>query len=226
MADTGNAGAISRNASNNTRIGDGYLNVDLPGDEPFDVYLYNPNDPVPTTGGPLCCNPYFAKNGAFDQGEIEDRSDVLIYTTPQLDSDMEVTGPITVNLWATSTALDTDFTAKLVDVCEDGCARNLTDGIIRGRYRDSMSNPALITPGEHTRYNVDLSATSNCFKRGHRIRIEISSSNFPRFDRNSNTGGEISEDEVLFPALQKILHTADPSYIILPIVPRTNAHEH
>ena len=204
----------------NTRHGDGYLNVSPPLCEPFDVYLYNPNDPVPTTGGQLCCNPHFAKNGAFDQREIEDRSDVLVYTTPQLDADIEVTGPITVNLWAVSTAPDTDFTAKLVDVCGDGCARNLTDGIIRARYRNSMSDPSLITPNEPTRYTIDLWATSNCFKKDHRIRIEISSSNFPRFDRNSNTGGEISGDLVLLPALQKILHTSDyPSYITLPIVP-------
>ena len=134
----------------NTRTGNGYLNVIPPVNEPFDVYLYNPNDPVPTSGGPLCCNPFFAKNGAFDQGEIEDRSDVLVYTTPQLDTDLEVTGPITVNLWAISTAPDTDFTAKLVDVCEDGCTRNLTDGIIRARYRNSLSNPSLITPNEPT----------------------------------------------------------------------------
>ena len=209
------------NGKANTRLGDGYLDVNPPTDEPYDVYLYNPNDPVPTVGGPLCCNPYFVKNGAFDQGAIEDRSDILIYTTPQLDTDVEVTGPIAVSLWAITSALDTDFTAKLVDVCEDGCARNLTDGIIRARYRDSMSDPSLITPNEPTCYKIDLWATSNCFKKGHRIRIEISSSNFPRFDRNSNTGGEISEDKLLLPALQKVLHTSDyPSYITLPIVAR------
>ena len=209
----------------NTRTGDGYLNVTPPTNEPFDVYLYNPNDPVPTMGGPLCCNPFFARNGAFDQGEIEDRSDVLVYTTPQLDADLEVTGLIKINLWAISTAPDTDFTAKLVDVSEDGCARNLTDGIIRARYRDSMSNPSLITPNEPTCYNIDLWATSNCFKQGHRIRIEISSSNFPRFDRNSNSGEVISEDKVLLPALQKVLHNSDyQSYITLPIVPRRGSN--
>ena len=216
---------LHSNGRANTRTGDGYLNGTPPSNEPFDVYLYNPNDPVPTTGGPLCCNPFFAKNGAFDQGEIEDRSDVLVYTTPQLDADLEVTGPIKVNLWAISTAHDTDFTAKLVDVCEDGCARNLTDGIIRARYRDSMSDPTLITPNEPTCYNIDLWATSNCFKKGHRIRIEISSSNFPRFDRNSNSGGVISEDKILLPALQKILHTSDyESYVTLPIVPRKDSN--
>ena len=173
----------------------------------------------------MCCNPHFAKNGSFDQRKVEDSSDVLVYTTPQLNSDVEVTGPITVNLWAISTAPDTDFTAKLVDVCEDGCARKLTDGIIRARYRDSMSDPSLITPNEPTCYNIDLWATSNCFKKGHCIRIEISSSNFPRFDRNPNTGGIVAADKVLSPALQKILHTSNyPSYITLPIIPREDSN--
>jgi len=204
----------------NTRHGDGHLSISPPANEPSDAYLYNPNNPVPTTGGPLCCNPYFVPNGAFDQSVIEDRSDVLVYTSPLLESDIEVTGPIRVSLWATSTAVDTDFTAKLCDVCEDGCSRNLTDGIIRARYRNSMSAPSLIVPDEPTFYNIDLWATSNCFKKGHRIRIEISSSNFPRFDRNSNTGEEISSDKVLLPALQKVLHTTNyPSYVTLPIIP-------
>ena len=214
---------LHSNGKANTRHGDGYLNASPPTDEPFDTYLYNPNDPVPTAGGPLCCNPYFVQNGAFNQGEIEDRSDVLVYTTTPLETDVEVTGPIKVNIWATTTARDTDFTAKLVDVCEDGSARNLTDGIIRARYRHSMSDPSLITPNEPTSYEIDLWATSNCFKMGHRIRIEVSSSNFPRFDRNSNTGNVISEDRKLLPALQKVLHTAEfPSYITLPIIPHSN----
>ena len=214
---------LHSNGKANTRHGDGYLNASPPSDEPFDTYLYNPNDPVPTAGGPLCCNPYFVQNGAFNQSEIEDRSDVLVYTTTPLETDVEVTGPIKVNIWATTTARDTDFTAKLVDVCEDGCARNLTDGIIRARYRHSMSDPSLITPNEPTSYEIDLWATSNCFKMGHRIRIEVSSSNFPRFERNSNTGNVISEDRKLLPALQKVLHTSEfPSYITLPIVPHSN----
>jgi putative CocE/NonD family hydrolase len=108
-----------------------------------------------------------------------------------------------------------------VDVCEDGCARNLTDGIIRARYRESMYSPSLLEPGKLYRYTIDLWATSNVFKAGHRIRVEISSSNFPRFDRNSNTGNIISSDTELKPALQTILHDADhPSFITLPIVPR------
>ena len=205
----------------NSLNGNGTLSVEKPSQEPPDVFLYNPADPVPTRGGALCCNPYFAANGAFEQSEIEAREDVLVYSTPPLQREVEVTGPVTVTLWAATSAADTDFTAKLVDVCEDGCARNLTDGIIRARYRESMSSPSLLEPGKPYRYAIDLWATSNVFKAGHRIRVEISSSNFPRFDRNSNTGNIISEDTELKPALQTVLHDGDhASFITLPIVPR------
>ncbi len=205
----------------NTLHGDGVLSPEAPSDESPDVFLYNPANPVPTRGGQLCCNPYFASSGAFDQNEIEARSDVLVYSTPVLERDVEVTGPITVTLWAATSATDTDFTAKLVDVCEDGCARNLTDGIIRARYRESMSEPSLVEPGRAYCYTIDLWATSNVFKAGHKIRLEVSSSNFPRFDRNTNTGGVIAADTELKPAVQTILHdAAHPSHVSLPIVPR------
>ena len=205
----------------NTRHGDGSLSVGPPADEPTDVFLYNPADPVPTRGGQLCCNPYFATNGAFDQMQIEERADVLVYSTPPLERDVEVTGPVTVTLWAATSGADTDFTAKLVDVCEDGCARNLTDGIIRARYRDSMSSPSPVEPGRAYCYTIDLWATSNVFKAGHQIRLEVSSSNFPRFDRNTNTGKLIAGDAELKPALQTVLHNAGhPSHVTLPIVPR------
>ena len=205
----------------NSRHGDGSLSTQPPVEEPPDVYLYNPADPAPTRGGPLCCNPYFAANGAFDQREIEARPDVLVYSTPHLEDDLEVTGPVTVTLWAATSEVDTDFTAKLVDVCEDGCARNLTDGIIRARYRESSSQASLVEPGRAYQYTIDLWATSNVFQRGHRIRVEISSSNFPRFDRNTNTGNVISGDAEFKPALQTVLHNAQhPSHITLPVVPR------
>ena len=210
----------SQGKANSSR-GNGTLSTQSPSEEPADIFLYNPANPVPTKGGALCCNPYFAANGAFDQQRIEEREDVLIYSTPPLQREVEVTGPITVNLWAATTATDTDFTAKLVDVCEDGCARNVTDGIIRARYRDSMASPSLLQPGQVYRYTIDLWATSNVFKAGHQIRVEISSSNFPRFDRNTNTGNTIAEDADFQPALQTVLHNgAHPSHITLPIVPR------
>ncbi len=205
----------------NSINGDGALSPQPPGDEPPDVFLYNPADPVPTRGGPLCCHAYFLAGGAYDQQEIERRQDVLVYSTPPLERDVEVTGPITVTLWAATSAPDTDFTAKLVDVCEHGCARNLTDGIIRARYRESKSTPSLVEPGRAYGYTIDLWATSNVFKAEHRIRVEVSSSNFPRFDRNTNTGKRIAEDAELQPAVQTILHSAQyPSHIALPIVPR------
>ncbi len=205
----------------NSLHGDGELSAQPPGEEPPDVYLYNPADPTPTRGGALCCNPYFAANGAFDQRDIEARPDVLVYTTPPLEQDLEVTGPVTVSLWAATSATDTDFTAKLVDVCEDGCARNLTDGIIRARYRESTSLASVVEPGRAYLYTIDLWATSNVFQQGHRIRVEISSSNFPRFDRNTNTGSVIAGDANFKPALQTVLHDAEhPSHITLPVVPR------
>ena len=205
----------------NSLRGNGTLSPQAPADEPPDAFLYNPADPVPTQGGPLCCNAYFLPNGAFDQRDIEMREDVLVYSTPPLERDIEVTGPITVTLWAATSATDTDFTAKLVDVCADGCARNLTEGIIRARYRESTSAPSPVEPGEVYRYTIDLWATSNVFKQGHQIRVEVSSSNFPRFDRNTNTGNTIAEDAGFQPAMQTILHNAQyPSHITLSIVPR------
>jgi putative CocE/NonD family hydrolase len=205
----------------NALRGNGTLSPHAPGDEPSDVFLYNPADPVPTRGGPLCCNAYFLANGAFDQQQIEQREDVLVYSTPPLERDVEVTGPITVTLWAATSAVDTDFTAKLVDVCAHGCARNLTDGILRARYRDSTATPSLVEPGRVYRYTIDVGATSNVFKQGHRIRVGVSSSNFPRFDRNTNTGQLIAADVAYKPALQTIFHDAlYPSHLTLPIVPR------
>jgi putative CocE/NonD family hydrolase len=205
----------------NSLNGNGLLSTNAPAEEPPDVFLYNPEDPVPTMGGALCCNPYFAANGAYEQSAIEARQDVLVYSTPPLESEVEVTGPVKVTLFAATSAKDTDFTAKLVDVCEDGCARNLTDGIIRARYRESMSSPTLLEPGKVYEYTIDLWATSNVFQKGHQIRVEISSSNFPRFDRNTNTGNTIANDSTFKPAMQTILHSSQyPSHITLPIVPR------
>jgi putative CocE/NonD family hydrolase len=159
--------------------------------------------------------------GPFDQSEIELREDVLVYSTPPLETDVEVTGPVTVTLYAASTARDTDFTAKLVDVYPDGKAINLTDGVIRARYRESFTNPELIEPGRVYKYTIDIWATSNLFKQGHRIRVDISSSNFPRFDRNLNTGNIAYSDTQMQTATQTIYHNAQyPSHITLPVIPR------
>jgi putative CocE/NonD family hydrolase len=184
------------------------------------VFLYNPQDPVPTRGGALCCGPSFVPGGAYDQQELEARADVLCYTTPPLASDVEVTGPVTLTLFAATSAADTDFTAKLVDVDPCGAARNLTDGIIRARYRDGTDQSRPVTPGAVHEYTIDLVATSNVFKAGHRIRLDVSSSNFPRFDRNFNTGDDPWASKESVPAVQTICHNAEhPSRLRLPIIP-------
>jgi putative CocE/NonD family hydrolase len=152
---------------------------------------------------------------------LETRQDVLVYTTPPLTAPIEVTGPIEVRLWMSSSAADTDFTAKLTDVFPDGTSRMLTDGILRARYRRSKTTPALLTPGQPEEVAIDVGATSNLFLPGHRIRLEIAGSNFPRFDRNPNTGMTFAESAELRRADQTVFHDAQrPSRLILPIVPR------
>ena len=159
--------------------------------------------------------------GVADQRPVQDRADVLVFASDVLDRPIEVTGPITVELWATSDAVDTDFTAKLIDVHPDGYAQNLLDGIIRARYRDSASRPTPIEPGKPYRYTIDLWATSNVFLPGHRIRLDISSSNFPRFDRNLNTGEAFGEGTEWKVANQTIFHSGEmASFVSLPAVPR------
>jgi putative CocE/NonD family hydrolase len=213
---------LSSGGSANSLNGDGVLSPAEPTGAASDTYTYDPMFPVPTKGGGLCCYDALGGAGAFDQTEVERREDVLVYTTPVLTEDTEVTGPITVTLFASSSAKDTDFTGKLVDVYPDGeKAINLTDGIIRARYRNGMEHGELITPGETLEYTIDLWATANVFKKGHRIRLDIASSNFPRFDRNPNTGDPIGEGGSTMKATQTIVHDADhPSHVMLPIVPR------
>jgi hypothetical protein len=146
---------------------------------------------------------------------------VLVYSTPPLDEDTEVTGPITLDLFAKSSAVDTDFTGKLVDVGPDGFAQNLTEGILRARYRESTSEATPIVPGKVYEYKVDLWSTSNVFQKGHKIRLEVSSSNFPRFDRNLNTGKSAAESSELVKATNTILHDSQhPSALVLPVVAR------
>jgi len=205
----------------NTSEGDGMLSTEAAGNDPADKYVYDPGNPVPTTGGPLCCDPAHLEPGARDQRDVEARSDVLVYSTPPLAEDVEVTGPVTLDLYARSSAVDTDFTGKLVDVSPDGFARNLTEGILRARFRDSMSTPALLVPGRIYRYTIDLWSTSNVFLKGHRIRVEISSSNFPRFDRNLNTGKSAAYSSKYVKATNVIYHDSEhPSALTLPVVPR------
>jgi hypothetical protein len=160
--------------------------------------------------------------GPRDQKEVEARADVLVYSTEPLEQDLEVTGPVTLDLFAKSSAVDTDFTAKLVDVYPDGRAINLTEGIIRARYRESTTGaPKPIVPGQVYEYKIDMWSTSNTFLKGHRICLEISSSNFPRFDRNLNTGKDAATDSTFVKATNTVLHDkAHPTALILPIVSR------
>ena len=144
--------------------------------------------------------------GPMDQRPVEQRRDVLVYSTPPLKHDLEVAGPVKAVLYVATTARDTDFTAKLVDVFPDGTARNLTDGLLRLRYRKSLERPELARPGEVYEITIDAGVTGNVFLKGHRLRLEISSSNFPRFDRNPNTGGSIPDETRLMQATQTIYH--------------------
>jgi uncharacterized protein len=205
----------------NSAVGDGVLSAQAPAaDAKVDRYVYDPADPVPTLGGNTCCST--VPSGPADQRKAEIRTDMLVYTTPVLTEPVEVTGPIKVKLFAATDGKDTDWTAKLVDVHPDGYAQNLQDGIIRARYRDGREAPAsLLEEGKVYEYTIDLWATSNTFLPGHRIRLEIASSNFPRFDRNLNTGEDPSTSTRMRTAQQTVYHSAQyPSHVVLPIVPR------
>jgi putative CocE/NonD family hydrolase len=201
----------------NSLWGNGRLSVAPPSEEPPDHYLYDPQDPVPTRGGTTLG----LAMGVFDQTKIEERHDVLVYTSDILTEPLEVTGPIVLKLFAASSAPDTDFTAKLVDVRPDGYAQNIAEGVIRARFRESLSSPTLITPEKVYEYTLDLWATSHVFKAGHKLRVEVSSSNFPRYDRNPNTGHDFASDTELRTARQTIFHDSRyPSHLILPVIPR------
>ena len=202
-------------------------------------FSFDPRDPVPTIGGGISAADPIMGAGAFDQRgnsrffgcqdtlPLNARSDVLTFQSPPLENDVEVTGPITVKLHASSSARDTDFTAKLIDVCPlsddypDGLAINLTDSIIRARYRNGWDAPELLEPGTIYELVFELYPTSNVFKKGHRIRLDISSSNWPRFDVNPNTGGDLGVERRAEIAEQTIYHEPEhPSHVVLPIIER------
>ena len=205
--------------SANGAAGDGTLSTAEPESEQADVFEYDPSNPVPTIGGRLCCGNQ-TRPGPFDQSPNDSRQDVLVFSTPPLEKDTEVTGLIRLELYAATTAQDTDFTALLADVDPSGYVRFLTDGIIRARYRKSTQVADPITPGQIYLYDIDLWATSNVFKEGHRIRLYVSSSNFPRFNRNLNTGQPIAGGSGWVTARQTILHDGGhPSALVLPVIP-------
>jgi uncharacterized protein len=204
----------------NSLRGDGILSVTPPRSENFDHYTYDPSNPAPTAGGPLCCDIDHLAPGPRDQRAVEARDDVLIYSTAPLAQDVEVTGPVRLEFYAKSSAVDTDFTAKLVDVWPSGFAQNLTEGIVRTRYRNSQEKAELMNPGQVYKFTLDMWATSNVFLKRHVLRLEISSSNFPRFDRNLNTGEDPEFAERYVSAANAIYHDAEhPSALVLPIIP-------
>jgi len=200
--------------------GNGTLSTVAPAEEKADQYVYDPNDATPTIGGSLCCGALPTGIGPQDQRPAEARSDVLVYTTPAFTKNTEVTGPVSLDLWVSSSAVDTDFTGMLVDVWPNGFAQNLTSGILRMRYRNSQEKPELANPWETYHITVDLWATSNVFLAGHKLRLEVSSSDFPRFDRNFNTGEEQARATRMVEATNVVYHDkVHPSALILPLVP-------
>jgi uncharacterized protein len=213
---------LQSDSSANSAQGGGRLTPELGGDRlKSDKFTYNPANPVPTHGGPLCCTRNLEPAGPMDQTSVEGRNDVLVYSTPVFQDDFEVTGPVGLDLYVSSSAVDTDFTAKLVDVWPNGFAQNLNEGILRMRYRSSREHPEMISPGEIYKITIDLTSTSNVFLAGHKLRLEISSSNFPRFDRNFNTGEEQSQATRMVKAENTVWHDKEhPSALILPVVPR------
>jgi putative CocE/NonD family hydrolase len=204
----------------NSAAGDGTLSPDPPASEPPDRYLYDPQFPVPTKGG-RNLPAGFLVPGPLDQTPLERRHDVLCYSTPELSQDLEITGPLSLHLFASTQARDTDFTAKLTDVYPDGTSINVAEGCIRARFRKSVLKPEWINPGEIVEYVIDLGATSIVFKKGHRMRLDITSSNFPRIDRNLNTGNPFGEDAEGIPVIQTVYHQREyPSYLDLPVIPK------
>jgi hypothetical protein len=200
------------------QLGGGTLSMEKPsGYEPADRFRYDPEDPVPSWGAQyqsldLC--------GPRDRSQIERRPDVLTYTTAPLEEDTEVTGPVSAVIFAASSAVDTDFTAALIDVEQDGKAIILCEGICRARFRNGTDSPEMMKPAKVYEFKIDMWDTSNVFKRGHRIRVEISSSNFPRYNRNLNTGKSVESDSEIRVAHQTVYHDAErPSHVLLPVIP-------
>lgn len=211
---------LSHTSEANSRLGGGRLETSPKSTVAHDQFIYTPENPVPSLGGHTCCTGTDTEAGGYDQSTIELRQDVLVYTSVPLKQGIEMTGLIKANIYVSSSTTDTDFTVKLVDVYPDGTAYNIQEGITRMRYRNSLREPSLITPNQIYEIQVDLNASSNYFAEGHRIRVEISSSNFPRFERNLNTGQPNHLGTTFVNAVNSVFHGGDKaSYIELPIIP-------
>ncbi|WP_194775711.1 CocE/NonD family hydrolase [Pararhodonellum marinum] len=203
----------------NSRLGDGKLSTSRPGKDNPDTFQYDPMDPVTSYGGNVCCTGNAIQGGAFDQQEMELREDILVYTSEALTEGVEVSGFIEAKLFLSSDVKDTDLTIKLIDVYPDGTAYNLDETIQRVRYREGYENEVLMEKGKVYEVNMTPMSTSNYFEKGHKIRIEVSSSNFPRFDRNLNTGGNNYDESEGVVATNSIHHSRKyPSSVSLPVV--------
>ncbi|PYU93137.1 MAG: X-Pro dipeptidyl-peptidase [Acidobacteria bacterium] len=209
---------LASGGSANSARGDGRLSGEKPAGAPSDTYAYDPNNPAPTTGGNNCCGaPTLA--GPRDQRPVEARHDVLVYTSDILREPLPIAGPVKLRLHASTDGRDTDWMAKLVDVFPTGYAMNVAEGALRARFRRGLDRMELLRPNEVYEFAVDLVGTANVFLPGHRIRVDVTSSNFPQFDRNPNTGEDLGVSERVRVARQTIFHTAEqPSHIVLPIV--------
>ncbi len=207
----------------NSSEGDGVLHWQIVRQSKSDVFTYDPRTPAPTTGGAICCDPRILAPGPLDQTRVEARQDVLVYTSAPLSEEVEVTGPVRVVLYVATSVNDTDYTAKLVDVEPDGRPLLVTDGIQRLRYRLSLSEPVFVKRNTAYQISIDAGVTSYVFASGHRMRLEVSSSNFPRFDRNLNSVRPNADETKLTKARQSVFHEKGyPSAIILPIIQKGN----
>lgn len=213
---------IASGGSANTASGNGTLSFNQPAGSASDGYNYDPNDPVPTLGGNNCCGtPTLA--GPKDQRPLANRKDILVYNSQPMTEPLAIAGPVKMKLFAATDGPDTDWVVKLIDVAPDGFAFNVCEGIMRARYRNGVDKPALLKAGEMYEYEVDLVGTANVFLPGHRIRIDITSSHFPQFDRNPNTGEPFGSSAKVRVAKQTIFHAAGrASHIVLPVVPVPN----
>ncbi|MBU2996651.1 CocE/NonD family hydrolase [Cellulophaga baltica] len=210
---------LNSNGDANSLYGDGILSTTKAKTNNLDTFTYDPMLPIPSFGGTPCCDDSILRGGAFDHQEEETRDDILVYTSDVLEKGIEVTGFIESTLYVSSDVKDTDFTIKLIDVHPDGKAYNLDETIQRARYREGYEKEVFMKKGEVYKIDLTAMATSNYFKKGHRIRIEISSSNFPRFARNLNTGGNNYDEKEGIVAHNTIHHSSKyPSQIKLPII--------
>ena len=209
---------LSSGGQANSARGDGRLGPEKPAGAPSDEFTYDPRHPVPTLGGNDCCGAPIPA-GPVDQRPVEARHDVLVYTSGILKEPLAIAGPVKMKLHASTDGADTDYFIKLVDLHPNGFAMNIAEGILRARFRKGLDRPELVKPGEAYEYEIDMRGTANVFLPGHRIRVDVTSSNFPQYDRNPNTGEALGRSDKMRTARQTVFHTPErASHIVLPVV--------